>query len=209
MNRGARRMVLFETPGDYSAFEGILEEAFKEVPMRILEYTAMPNHWHFVLWPYEDGDLPRFMHRFTNKHAHRWATFHGVMGEGHVYGQRYRDVPVEADHHFYTVCRYVGRNPVRAGLVARPEQWRWSSLWRRQQADPDAVAFLADWPLPRPDDWLELVNVPLHPKDLEALRNAVRKGCPYGSPSWCDAAAKTLGLTNTLRGPGRPRKNPA
>ena len=202
-------MALFDTKGDYIAFEGIVEEAFEKVPMRILEYAVMPNHWHFVLWPYEDGDLPRFMHQMTSTHVHRWTTFRENVGEGHVYGGRYKGLPVEADSHFFTVCRYVVRNPVRAGLVARAEEWRWSSLWRRQQASPDAVRFLADWPMPRPAEWTEWVDIPLYRKDLDALRKAVKRGCPFGSPAWRDEAAKLLGLTHTLRHPGRPPKDSA
>ena len=55
------------------------------------------------------------------------------VGYGHLYQGRYRSFPVESDEHFYQVMRYVERNALRANLMERADDWRWSSLWRRVQ----------------------------------------------------------------------------
>src|SRR5579872_1230003 len=60
LNRGVGRMRLFDSDADYLAFENILEETLVVQPMRLLSYCLMLNHWHFVLWPKEDGDLAAF-----------------------------------------------------------------------------------------------------------------------------------------------------
>jgi putative transposase len=66
LNRGVGRMRLFHKDDDYLAFENILEEVLAVQPMRICSYCLMPNHWHFVLWPEHDGDLPAFMQRLCH-----------------------------------------------------------------------------------------------------------------------------------------------
>ena len=147
LNRANARATLFRTEGDYAAFEQMLVEAQEHQPMRILAYCIMPNHWHMVLWPQEDGDLTRFLHWITSTHAQRWHKSHGTAGTGHVYQGRFRAFPVEEDEHFLTVCRYVERNPLTAGLVRRAEDWRWSSLWRRVQSDRMTSCLLARWPV--------------------------------------------------------------
>ena len=57
LNRANGRQALFDDEGDYAAFERVLAEAQQRVPMRLLAYCLMPNHWHLVLWPFGDGDL--------------------------------------------------------------------------------------------------------------------------------------------------------
>ena len=57
INRGVGRQRLFDKSADYIAFEEVLDETLGKVPMRICNYCIMPNHWHFVFWPKQDGDL--------------------------------------------------------------------------------------------------------------------------------------------------------
>jgi len=106
------------------------------------------------------------------------------------------------------VSRYVERNPLRAHLVRRVEQWRWSSLRRRLQTDKNGTPLLSAWPLPMPENWLALVQQPQTKAELEALRHAVQRNCPFGAPRWQQRTAKRLGLEHTLRPLGRPKKRP-
>jgi putative transposase len=121
-----------------------------------------------------------------------------------VYQGRFKSFPVQQDDHYFTVCRYVERNPLRANLVARAEHWRWSSLWHRVQATP--VPWLSAGPLPWPEPWTEQVNRAQTEGELEALRRSVRRGAPFGSEPWQAQAAVALGLESALRRPGRPTK---
>src|SRR5262245_56986693 len=85
LNRAVARLPLFEQAGDFEAFERVLREALTVVPMRLLAYTIMPNHWHLVLWPHTDGSLSRFVGWLTLTHTQRWHTFHQTAGTGHLY----------------------------------------------------------------------------------------------------------------------------
>jgi putative transposase len=207
LNRAVARLPLFEKEADYEAFERVLEEAMVVSPTRILAYCCMGNHWHFVAWPREEGELTAFFRWLTHTHTMRWHAHHGTGGTGHLYQGRFKSFPVQSDEHFYSVVRYVERNALRANLVKRADEWRWSSVWRRECGDAETKRLLSDWPLPRPADWPRILHEPQTEAELESLRRSVRRGCPFGSERWCKHTAIRLGLEYTLRPRGRPRKD--
>ena len=203
LNRGVGRRTLFDKQGDYQAFQRVLEETLRTRPMRICAYCLMPNHWHFILWPEHDGDLSAFMQQLTNTHVKRWQEHRREIGYGHLYQGRYKAFPVQSDDYFYQVARYVERNALRANLVERAEAWPWSSLGGPSRADWPPL--LAAWPLPRPGDWLEIVNRPQSEAELAAIRRCLQRGSPLGDTDWTAATAWALGLASTLRPRGRPK----
>jgi putative transposase len=207
LNRANARMTIFENEGDYEAFERVLEEAVARTKTRLLAYCVMPNHWHFVLWPQDDGELSNFTGWLTLTHTQRWHVHRQSIGSGHVYQGRFKSFPVQEDQHFYTVCRYVERNALRAHLVGQAEDWRWGSLYRWKRGTAKEKSLLSSWPLPRRPGWVDHVNAPQTEAELSALRRCVNRGCPFGEDTWCDRAVRRLGLESTLRSPGRPKKN--
>lgn len=207
LNRANARLPLFNTPTDYEAFERVLAEAHERIAMRTLAYCVMPNHWHLVLWPRKDGDLSRFMAWVTLTHTQRWHAYRHTAGSGHLFQGRFKSFPVQTDEHLLTVCRYVERNALRAGLVRRAEDWRWSSLWRRAFGERATQGWLSERPIPRPRQWVVWVNEPQTPQELETLRRCVSRGQPFGSESWGQRMVRRLGLESTLRPRGRPKKN--
>jgi putative transposase len=209
LNRAVARLPLFEKPGDYEAFLRVLAEALDQVAMRVLAFCLMPNHWHMILWPWEDGDLSAFCRWLAHTHSMRWHAHYHTSGTGHIYQGRFKAFAVESDEHLYTACRYVERNALRANLVARAEDWLWGSLWRRVHGDKQPRPLLSPWPAPMPADWVGHVNGPQTEAELEALRRSVQRGCPFGSQAWQTGMAGRLGLSHTLRPIGRPRKTKA
>lgn len=207
LNRGNERRTIFESEGDYLAFLRVMCQTAEEVPLRILAWCLMPNHWHLLLWPKEDGELGRFMQRLTTTHVRRWRLHRHSVGHGHLYQGTYKSFPVQGDKHFYTVCRYVERNALRAKLVKRAEQWPWGSLgYSSHQAAAGESPTPAKWPVPRSRLWIEHVNQPQTEAEVDAIRVSIQRGRPYGSPGWQKRAAKRLGLESTFRPRGRPRK---
>jgi putative transposase len=204
LNRAVGRTTLFRKAGDYAAFETVLRQAKDWQPMRLLAYCVMPNHWHLVLWPHRDGDLSEFLRWLTVTHTQRWHALHHTAGTGPLYQGRFKSFPIQADGHLLAVCRYVERNPLRAGLVKEVETWRWSSLWQRTQ--PSVASWLDAWPVPCPRNWLDQVRRPQTPAEVEALARSLQRGAPYGEASWQERMVKELGLEATLRPRGRPRQ---
>ena len=203
LNRGVGRMKIFSSQRDYLAFEEAVEETLQSYPMRILAYCCMPNHWHFVLWPEDDGQLSAFLQRLTNTHTQRWQRAKQKVGYGHLYQGRFKSFPVQSDEHFYTVARYVERNALRAGLTETAEAWRWGSLSRR--VNDERAPLLADWPLPEPRSWVKQVNLPQTEAELAAVRRCLQRGSPFGSDAWTTRTATALDLGSTLRPRGRPK----
>jgi putative transposase len=204
MNRGSRRLRLFDDAADYVAFARVLREATERVPMRVLCYALMPNHWHLVLWPLGDRDLAEFMAWMTATHVRRWHRARGSVGSGTLYQGRYKAIAVKDDDHFLTVCRYVERNPVRAGLVSRAEDWPWSTasgtVWR---TGPPLHA----WPVARPDDWSARLAEAEAAHALEAVRRAIRTSRPWGPDEWTRLTCARLGWRTGMRGAGRPPRS--
>src|SRR5262245_1641526 len=114
--------------------------------------------------------------------------------------------PVQSDEHFWVVARYVERNALRASLVLRAEEWRWSSLWRRCHGTEDERLLLSPWPIDEPMNWLARVNQTEDEQELESLRRSVGRGRPFGGPEWQKVIVKRLGLESAYRPTGRPRK---
>ncbi|MCE9530725.1 MAG: transposase [Planctomycetes bacterium] len=203
INRGNGRQRVFHKDEDYEAFLKAMAHGCVEIPMRVLGYCLMPNHFHLVVWPEHDGDLSQWMHWVLNTHVRRYHKHH--QSSGHIWQGRFKSFPIEQDSHLVTVLRYAERNPVRANLVKRAEQWRWSSarLWADKTERP---SYLVRGPVRRRADWLDWVNQPITPAELEALRRSVDRGTPFGGEAWVKKTAAQLGLETTLRPRGRPKK---
>jgi putative transposase len=204
-------MRIFKTDADYQAFERVLLLAHKRVPIRILDWCLMPTHWHFVLWPERDNELTAFMRWLTLTHAQRWKHAHAAVGIGHLYQGRFKSFPIEQDEHLMTVLCYVERNPLRAELVRRAEQWRWGSCHVRQDRASPMHPLLSAWPVTRPSGWLATVNQPQTDAEEEMVREAIERNRPVGDDLWIEQTARTLGLESSLRPRGRQvgwRKRP-
>jgi putative transposase len=196
---------LFEKPEDYEAFERVLAESYEREKLPIFAYCAMPNHWHFLVRPRTKHQVTSFFRWLTNTHTMRWHAHHHTEGSGHLYQGRFKAFPIQEDEHLLSVLRYVERNPLRANLCQRAEDWRWSSLWRRKHADRVESHFLPAWPIERPRQWVSHVNKPQTGAELEAIRHSIKRRTPFGSEQWVSRSAVRLQLSHTLRPRGRPR----
>jgi putative transposase len=196
LNRGNGGAVVFRADGDYRSFLDLLALAKARYPVKVFGFCLMPNHFHLVVQTTAAGAVSPFMQWWLTSHVRRYHTQYG--GSGHVWQGRFKSFPIQQDDHLLAVLRYILRNPVRAGLVARAEQWPWSSLQYAQLIDP--------WPIEPPPTWVEWIAQPLFAHDLGRLRECVRRQAPFGSPTWQSERARVGGLASTLRPRGRPRK---
>src|SRR5438046_53401 len=157
LNRGNGRVDVFHKDGDFAAFVDLMAEANERLPLRILGYVLMPNHFHLVLWPRHDRDLSRWMQWLLTSHVRRYHRHY--HGSGHVWQGRFKAFPIQQDGHLWAVIRYVERNPLRANMVPRAQQWAWSSLsWRGAGKQARRPELLSDWPVTCPRNWLAHVN---------------------------------------------------
>ncbi len=203
INRAVGKMRLFRDEGDFPAFHKIIRDTLQRIPTRLLGWCVMPNHWHFVVWPREDGELSRFFRHLALTHATRWQLAHDAVGAGHVYQGRFKSFLIQEDDHLETVLRYVERNPLRANLVKRAQDWRWSSLHAGSRGTDEDRRMLSDWPIQRRPDWAEFVNAPQTPAEEEAIALCIRRDRPMGDARWLERIVARHGLARTLRPQGR------
>ena len=205
INRASGKVPIFKTEEDFLIFEKVLEEAKKREDMRIFAYIVMPNHFHFALYPKNDGDIQKFMGWLTKTHTQRWHVMHDTVGHGHLYQGRYKSLIVNADEHYLAFIKYIEQNSLRAGLIERAENWRWGSLYRRLKGTIEQQKLLHPWILDEPKDYLKEVNTLLNKKELDRVRSSVLKGSPLGGKEWRDKLIEKMNLGYTTRGVGRPK----
>lgn len=202
LNRGDHRETLFHKPGDYRAFLSILSETAHRIPMRILAYCIMRNHFHLLLWPYKGEDLPHFMHLLMTVHISRYRKHYPPASPGHIYQSRYTNSLVEQGKSLFHVARYVEANALNAGLVKRAQDYEWSSA--SPSANDDERPDLSEWPISKPKDWPTFVNLRTPSSELKRLQRLGARGAPIGTSDWTKGIAKVYRLEHTIRRNGRP-----
>jgi putative transposase len=206
LNRGNRKERIFHNSGDYSRFLNLVADALERTPLRLLAFCVMPNHFHMVVRAESGAALPAYMEWLTSTHVRQHHRQYHTTGQGHIYQERYKNFLIQRDEHLYTVLRYVEANALRAGLVDRAEDWRWSSA--ADLKSPDGRQLVSDWPVPRPRDWLRYVNRGIPAEELASLRVCARRGRPYGDQGWVTSTATEYGLESTLRPRGHQPTGP-
>jgi len=201
INRGNDRAAVFHKDTDYAAFLKLIGDAQARLPLRVVGYCLMPNHFHLLLWPHNDGDLSRWMQWLMTAHVRRYHRHY--RGSGHVWQGRFKAFPIQEDEHYLTVLRYAERNALRARLVDKAEDWRWSSV--RHRAGAELGGLLTEGPVPIGHEWTNYVNGIETEAELASLRNSVNRGTPFGVDDWSQRTAAALGLESSLRPRGRPR----
>jgi putative transposase len=204
INRGNGRAPVFHKRADYVRFSEMMQQACERLPLRVVSWCLMPNHFHMVLWPHADGDLSRWMQWLMTCHVRRYHRHYD--SSGHVWQGRFKAFPLQQNLHYLSVLRYVEANPLRAGLVERAEDWEWSSLYTL--VDPVRYRFLAHGPVERPANWLNLVNERESDDTMAAIRTCVDRGSPFGDDPWTRETAVRLGIESAINPRGRPSKKP-
>lgn len=203
LNRGNGRSTVFRKDSDYAAFLKLIVQSSERLAMPLLAYCLMPNHFHLVLRPREDGELSRWMQWLMTSHVRRYHRHY--QGSGHVWQGRFRSFPIQKDEHLLAVVRYVEMNPIRAKSLAvtRVDQWPWSSAGTApHEVEKPALTLNAIFP-----DARRCLPRTLSVEQTDSIRASIARGSPFGEENWRKKTAGTLGLESTLRPRGRPRKD--
>ena len=137
IQRGNNRQAIFFAPEDYAQYRAWLGEAASGYGLVIHAYVLMTNHVHLLATPQEEVSVPRTLQSLGRRYVRHINRLHrrsGTLWEG-----RYRAAPIDSDACFFDCCRYIELNPVRAGMVARPRDYPWSSYRAHGHGAPDAL----------------------------------------------------------------------
>jgi putative transposase len=173
INRGNDRRQIFFEKDEYSAFVELLGESKRRYPIGIYAHQTLPNHFHLILEPLEEGAISAALHWIGTRSSSNYREITLTRGYGHVFQRRFWSRLITNDRDYLTAVKYVESNALRAGLVQRAQDWRWGSLWERVWDDSRVID---PSPVPLPDNWVELVNVGLTPEELTEIRRRPRPG---------------------------------
>jgi putative transposase len=117
-------MCIFLDDGDYRQFVYLLGEVCEKFALECWSYCLMPNHYHTALRP-EKPNISEALQHLNSEYGKWWNRRHGKVG--HTFQGRFKAQIVQHERYLLALLRYIALNPVRAGLVDRPEDWRWGS----------------------------------------------------------------------------------
>lgn len=201
--RGNRRQQTFFRDADYLTYLQIAAEAFGEAGVEVWSYCLMPNHIHLIATPRTAESLARAVgttHLRYTRHINCRERWRGYLWQG-----RFGSFPMDEDY-LRTCVRYVGLNPVRAGLTARAEDWPWSSVRAHLARQTDVL--LTPGPVAeRFGAELEaLFACDVSHEARRRLHQATATGRPLGAGDWIKALEKRVGRALTAPPRGRPRR---
>jgi putative transposase len=134
--RGLNRKQLFHQKNDYEHFEVLLREYIGKFGITVYHYCYMSNHVHLLIKANDLKDLAGFSHYVQRRYAYYYCKEH--QWNGGVFQRRYRSHGIEEESYLLECGRYIERNPLKAKVVKRPEQYGYSSYhyYARGQSSP-------------------------------------------------------------------------
>jgi putative transposase len=202
-HRGVRKDVIFHEDSDYLVYIRSLREACLEFIVKIWAYALMTNHVHLIAVPKDDKGISRALHKAHTTYAEYFNGKYGFVG--HVWQSR-PHMSVMDDRHAKNAIRYVERNPVRAGIVRRAEDYLWSSAAAHCGLRDDLL--LSPNPYANEiTDWSAWLEVDQAEEELREIRLHLSTGRPWCTPELLLQLEAITGQNLRPRKPGRPKKN--
>lgn len=204
--RGSRRGLVFFGDHDKSAYLQLLSRYSLETETEVLAYCLMDNHVHLILVPGSENALAGML---SVTHM-RYAALVNTRNDwrGHLWQQRFFSSPLDGAY-FWSALKYVERNPVRAGIVQRAEQYRWSSAAYHCHDREDAILRCGSvrWAekLATKACWSAWLAEEEKEDELRLIRERTRKDLPCGDDAFIERLESQLGL-KLVRPRGRPKK---
>ena len=213
IQRGNNRQVCFFADEDYRIYLDWLLEYAGNAGCRIHAYVLMTNHVHLLVSA-ERGAAPGAMMKALGQryvqYVNRTYRRSGTLWEG-----RFRSCPTQSDTYLLACQRYIELNPVRAGMVEHPADYRWSSyrVNARGEENPlirphELYLALGSDPPGRQAAYRELFRHELEPAMVDAIRRATNGNFALGNSVFAEQIASALGRRVVPGKSGRPRKQP-
>jgi putative transposase len=124
--RGNDRQILFKSPKDFRVYLDLLKEARRLYPLHVYNYVLMDNHIHLLVEPLQEGSLSKVMEHVSKHYAKYFNATYGHVG--HVFQGRFKSFLIEETRYYFACSRYIDINPLKAGMVRMPQDYRWSGF---------------------------------------------------------------------------------
>jgi putative transposase len=209
IQRGNNKQAIFATAADYSVWLDLLEENAKKFDVAIHSYVLMSNHFHLLATPQTADGLPKMMQAVGRSYVRYFNDAHGRSGT--LWEGRYKSTLIETDRYLLACMAYIDLNPVRAGLVAQPQDYPWSShhhyLGVRidRLITPHALYWeLGNTPFAREAAYAELVQSGINPVQQAAITQATLNGWALGEADFLADLQKKTKRRVVKAAAGRP-----
>jgi putative transposase len=204
IKRGNRRQIVFFSDNDKELYYKILKREATRTGIAIWTYCLMDNHVHLIAVPEKENSLAKGIGRASRD----YALLINIRNDwkGHLWQHRFDSYPL-GETHLYSAVRYIERNPVRAKMVDKAEDYYWSSARSHVFGEKDDI--LSDFYLvSKIPDWISYLRKETNESDIELFRSHARTGRPLGDEKFIDKLEKMTGrrIKNEKPGPKR-RKN--
>ncbi len=199
IQRGNRRQETFFSDEDYQAYLELMAEWCRKLQVEIWAYCLMPNHVHLVAVPGKKESL-----QLAIGEAHRRYTRRINFREewrGHLWQGRFASFIMD-ERYLLACARYLELNPVRAGLVKKPQQWHWSSAGPHLKGQSDIL--VKSGPLLKmvTKPWKNFLSTNVQPGEIELLQKHERTGRPLGTDSFIEKMEHLLDRELKPKKPG-------
>ena len=203
--RGNARQYILNSDGERMVYLDLLRQSVQLHSLSVIGYCLMSNHVHLVVIPRKATAMAKALKEAHGRYATYWNAAHA--SSGHAWQGRFYSCPLDTAH-LWEALRYAELNPVRAGLVARAQEWKWSSAAAHCGLRDD-ILLSDDFPPPGViADWSEWLRIEHTEEDLKAIRKHLSTGRPWGSPDFIQQLEALTGRSLQLRRVGRPKKIP-
>jgi len=209
IQRGNNRQAIFMDAADYETMLALLAEQSKKFQVAVHAYVLMGNHFHLLATPETVDGLPLMMQAVGRSYVRYFNHRHdrtGTLWEG-----RYRSTIVQSERYLLACMAYIDLNPVRAGTVAQPVDYPWSShahclgLRTDRLVTPHALYWaLGNTPFAREAAYAALVQAGLGGQEQQALTQSVLTGWALGEPDFIAALQERTDRRVSKRRAGRP-----
>ncbi|MCU7854046.1 MAG: transposase [Candidatus Thiodiazotropha sp. (ex Monitilora ramsayi)] len=209
IQRGNNRDACFYSDQDYRFYLDCLERACSRYKVLLHAYVLMTNHVHLLMTPSDAYGISRVMQSLGRRYVqyiNRVYRRSGTLWEG-----RHKASIVDAEKYLLTCMRYIELNPVRAGMVAHPGEYPWSSYRVNGQGEHDALitlhecyARLGDSVDVRCHHYRSLMAYQLDIDDIHAIRSALIYSLPLGDERFIDQIEAAIGRSVGYAKRGRP-----
>lgn len=135
--RGNDRKRIFRADPDFRYFIKLIEGALKKNSIYLYHYCLMNNHLHFLIGVIDSDQAPKFFQNIFQRYAQYFRKRYRHIG--YLFQNRYKSYSIEKEGYLLECARYVERNPVRAGIVNNPADYRWSSYLHYAFGRKDAI----------------------------------------------------------------------
>ena len=209
IQRGNNRQAIFASSADYQMLLDLLEENARKFDVAIHAYVLMSNHFHLLLTPQTPDGLPRMMQALGRRYVRYFND--SQQRSGTLWEGRYKSALIQSERYLLACMAYIDLNPLRAGLVAAPGDYPWSSyghytgLRIDKLITPHALMWeLGNTPFAREAAYADLVQAGINPAQQAALMDSALRGWALGEPDFVADLQKRTDRRVARRSAGRP-----